>query len=400
MAPIAASITVHFTANYTGQHRICWRIGSVGAYDCSIVIATTTGTSYDVVVPVIVDNESCSDVTFEGYVQATCEDIASTTGRIPFSVVFTPSPTCLPINVLCQTVGIESFTITNPGSGYVGAPTVTLSAGTGTGTAVVGVGAPTATLLFNIGAGLTPGTYLAEPATAIVGVGVGATFDVTVTGAGVISSAVHNAGTGSGYVAGDSVNFPGIPGSATEQVDITAVDTGTIVDITVGVPGSYSVVPGVTIDPPPGFPGPGLTTATATAVLGRCPDGWMSGDNCLGDTYTAYPIEVGLGLSFNMCNVGAVDPGTIPANYLVTAADPTTECCYECVDITITYNNPGGDPVDYAYIDCNPVNLTFRNFATGTITDGNSVTLNCVVKDSWTFSDAAGISVVEAASSC
>jgi len=36
--------------------------------------------TYDVIIPVVVDNETCDDETFEGYVQATCEDESSSTG--------------------------------------------------------------------------------------------------------------------------------------------------------------------------------------------------------------------------------------------------------------------------------------------------------------------------------
>jgi len=396
MAPIAASITVNFTANYTGQHRICWRLGSSGPYDCTTLISTTAGMNYSVIIPVTVDNETCSSVGFEGYVQATCEDESSSSGRIPFSVTFTPSPDCLPIDISCTAVGILEFEMVNNGSGYnAGAPTVTLSSGTGTGTAVVGLGAPIATLLTNPGVGMTIGTYLAEPAAAIAGVGVGATFDVEVAG-GIIISADHNPGTGTGYVGGvDTLNFPGITGSGTEIVSVTTDDLDTIVSITVGVPGSYSSVPTVVIDPPPAG-----VTATALVILDNCADAWLSGDNCNGDAYDAYPISPALGESFAMCNLGAIDPGTLPAGYTVSVGDPLTECCYDCVDVTITHNNPGADPIDYAYIDCNPLNVTYKNFLSGSLADGANITLNCVVNNSWAFSGVTGVSVVTAPTSC
>lgn len=91
MAPQPATITVNFTPNYTGNHRICYRIqGSGDPYVCTIVNAPAT--SYGI--PVMVDHETCEDVTFEGYIQPLCQEEESEEGRIPFTVTFTPEPSC------------------------------------------------------------------------------------------------------------------------------------------------------------------------------------------------------------------------------------------------------------------------------------------------------------------
>lgn len=394
MAPIAASITVSWTSNYAGQHRVCWRLGSSGAYDCSTVVSCTGGgATCSVTIPVTVDNESCEDSVFEGYVQATCEDVSSTNGRIPFSVNFVPSPTCLGVNITCTNVELAEITITNAGSGYVGAPTISFTGGGGSGataTAVVGTGGVSTMLITNPGSGGVTGpiTYSNVAANALTGVGVG-DFDVTVTG-GVISGVVPSS-PGTGYVGGDTFSFTSgdIGGVTGSVITVVTVDTGTIIEVTLTDPGSgYTSQPTIVFS---------SGTAAATAILAPCPDAWLAGNNCLGDAYDAYPITPALGQTFNICNIGGEDPETIPSEYTV---DTTTDCCYDCVNIQITYNNPGGNDVSYAYIDCNPLNATYRNWVTDTISDGDVVSINCVVSNSYAFSSATGISVVTSASTC
>ncbi len=393
MAPTAGSITVNWTSNYAGQHRVCWRIGSSGPYDCSTLVNCTGGGSpCSVVIPVTVDNETCSTLTFEGYVQSGCEDVTSTNGRIPFSTTFVPSPTCLPITVTCSNVSLAGFEITNPGSGYVVAPGVTITGGGGSaaaGTAVVGTGGITGLIITNPGSGgpVGPVTYSGVASVAISTSGTG-TFDVDVTG-GVISGVTVV--TSTGFVAGDTFTFNSASiGSTTGTViTVTTEDTGTITQITLTNPGSgYTSQPSVTLS---------AGTATAEAILAPCAGAWLSGNNCLGNAYSAYPIGVELGQAFDLCNTGAVDPGTIPSEFTIT---PSVDCCYDCVDIQITYNNPGGDPVDYAYINCNSLDISYRDFVSDTINDGDTVTISCVVNNSWAFSSTTGITVVSSASSC
>ena len=63
MAAIPATITVNFTANYAGPHRVCWRIGASGPYDCTTsVTCTGGGNPCQAVITTTVDNESCDDL--------------------------------------------------------------------------------------------------------------------------------------------------------------------------------------------------------------------------------------------------------------------------------------------------------------------------------------------------
>jgi hypothetical protein len=167
-----STITVAFTSNYAGPHRVCWRIGSSGAYDCSTVVnCAGSGDSCQAVIDVgTLDNETCDEIEFEGYVQSMCEDISSEDGRVPFTVTFTPDPACNRYTVTCANVGIASFTVLSGGSGYdpFNPPVVTISGGGGSGAAGVAVvtgDAVTSITLTNAGSGYTsiPTVTIAAP---------------------------------------------------------------------------------------------------------------------------------------------------------------------------------------------------------------------------------------------
>jgi len=90
-----ATITVNFTANYAGPHRICWRQCSVGAYVCTnIVECVGGGNACSATISIMVDPESCTPACFEGYIQATCNPEGSSVDRVPWTVTFEPSPAC------------------------------------------------------------------------------------------------------------------------------------------------------------------------------------------------------------------------------------------------------------------------------------------------------------------
>jgi hypothetical protein len=93
-----ATINVEFIANYAGQHRVCWRVQNLitpGTYACTnIVTCVGGGNMCSTIVSVMVDPESCDPVIFEGYIQATCNVEGSLIDRVPFEVIYTPTPTC------------------------------------------------------------------------------------------------------------------------------------------------------------------------------------------------------------------------------------------------------------------------------------------------------------------
>lgn len=89
------TITVNFTAEYAGPHRICWRQCGVGQYVCTNIINCVGGGNVcSAVISVMVNPESCDPVCFEGYIQATCNPEGSSTGQVPWTTTFTPNPAC------------------------------------------------------------------------------------------------------------------------------------------------------------------------------------------------------------------------------------------------------------------------------------------------------------------
>lgn len=102
MALVPATITVNFTSNYTGDHRVCYRLGGVGPYDCTtIVTCLGGGTPCSTTINVTVDDESCDDYVYDGYVQAVCEEEASLIGRVAWIATYTPTNACFSVAFTC-----------------------------------------------------------------------------------------------------------------------------------------------------------------------------------------------------------------------------------------------------------------------------------------------------------
>lgn len=100
---IPATLTVNFIANYTGQHRVCWRIqGMPGPFICTnIVDCVGGGNVCSAVINIMVDPDSCDTVIYEGYIQATCNPEGSGTGQIPWVESYVPNPSCAKYAVQC-----------------------------------------------------------------------------------------------------------------------------------------------------------------------------------------------------------------------------------------------------------------------------------------------------------
>jgi len=100
-----ATITVNFTANYAGPHRICWRQCGVGPYVCTnIVECAGGGNACSITISVMVDPESCDPICFEGYIQATCNPESSSEGQVPWTTTFTPNPVCKMYTLACTSI--------------------------------------------------------------------------------------------------------------------------------------------------------------------------------------------------------------------------------------------------------------------------------------------------------
>jgi len=381
MASTPASIDVSFNANYTGSHRVCWRIGSSGPYDCSTtVVCAGGGNPCSTSVGITVDDETCNDVTFEGYVQATCEDIGSLNGRVPFSITFTPNPTCKPYRITCSSVSVGGGTVTVPGSGYTpppaAAPTVTLTGGGGSGataTALVGKGGIKTTTVTNGGTGYDGGgsaIFNVVPANTLTGVGSGATFNVHV-GAGIVTS-VDVVAPGVDYAISDTFNFDNTHLGGTGSgvvITVASVNTGTIESITITAAGSgYSSVPTLTIAPSPSGPS---GNATGIATLNDC--GLLDyGTDCDGSNKPDI-TAMSLNETFVTCYQGV--PPTLGTGYTIAADNDA--CCYDCIQYTITKPSSGtAHPATVVYTDC-----TTRDSIQQTINNSGSI-VACAVNGS------------------
>lgn len=397
MAAVPASLNVNFTSNYTGNHRICYRIGNAGPYNCSTVVACAgSGAPCSGVIAITVDNETCDPVTYEGYVQAECEDIASLNGRVPFTITFTPVPTCASYNVTCSSVGIASISVTNPGGGYdpLNPPALNI-VGTGTGTvanAVVGNGGIKTETITNGGTGYNGGgsaVFLGVSAVNITGVGTGALYDVTVTAGVITAIALTNTPTapGSGYAIGDTFTFNNaqLGGSGSGGIiTVATLNTGEIQYVNVSNPGSgYSVLPLITVDASPCVSVP-CSNATVEAVLAPC-DTIDNLLNCGGGPSGVTITGLTIGQSFITCNTGAP---TLPTGYTVTPQG----CCYDCISITVTKDIGDSGNSTLYYRACDTRALTEVN-----VTPGFNQTY-CVVAGSYVVVEAGdATSVVEGA---
>ena len=398
MTPVAGALTITWLNQYVGPHRVCYRLVTAppSTFTCVTVnCPNPPGSSNTITIPVLVDNESCDTLTWEVYVQAECEDINSTTGRVYVtpSPTFVPAPECTGLTLTCTEVPLVGFDITYDGrenangGGYNGTETVDVGGDT-SGSLIIGIGDPNDLLITNPGGGAaTDGVYNNVPLTG--GSGTGATATVTIT-AGVVSG-VTSLGTAlTPYAFGDNLGVdetfaPGLAGLAGEVINVVEVDLGTVIGINYTPPPGtlYLVPPTVTIDPAT----LGGAVATAVALLGNCPSGWDAGTNCLGDALGNYATEVAQGVSFDMCYDGGTYNGgdDLEADYGFVLSS-SSDCCYDCVDVTIENNT--GDTINFSYVLC--ADKTLDN---DTLANGASITIDCVVNNSWSF-DVNSVNVV------
>lgn len=157
---------------------------------------------------------------------------------------------------------VVSYTLTNPGRGYVNAPIVTLSGGGGTGATAR---ADLANVVSAISVSSGGAGYTSAPLVTLSGgSGSGATAEATVSG-GVVTAITVTSG-GDGYTGVPIVTLSG--GGATTPAVATASiskQIAQIVRVTAGT--GYTSAPTVTITPAAGDPAPAVA-ATAVAWLG------------------------------------------------------------------------------------------------------------------------------------
>lgn len=372
MALVPVNLQINFTANYAGQHRACYRLaGSGSAYTC--VNVTCAVGACTALIPVFVDNETCVTVQYEGYVQPTCQDVASTDGRTAWSYTFTPSPTCKNYVVTCVSEAVASATMTSEASGYnpSSVPAVLFTGGGGTGaaaTAVVGFGGITSVAIVDGGTLYTNGTYLNCDLTG--GSGTGAKATVIITGGVVTSVTVTTAGTG--YLSTDvlavgcGINGATVPGTLSIVSEYGKVRSLTITDGGSG----YTSAPTITIAPNPG----NTATATATAVLSACPA--FTNNGCSGTPVVIPEGAVDVGESISVCSTSG--PPVVASNYSILLSG---NCLCNCSLTTIGVSGPIDTTIRYFYTTCGGAVVT------GILTVGGSPSsiIVCAVTGSVVF---------------
>lgn len=356
--PTSTFIELTWDSNYTGAHRVAYRQGSSGPYTYVTVTCPGSGASCGYNIPITVDNESCTAVTYEGYIQATCEDISSLTGRVPFTTTFTPNPNCKQFEITCDNSSIKSVTLVSGGSGYASAPLIN---------GVTALGSPV-----NIGA--SGGGNISMTG----GSGTGLVINVGAnefTSSVILNSIVN---PGSGYTVGNVVS--GTVGVGTVYFTVTAVD-GTVGSITLTNGGS-GYTSGTTVN----IVGANTTPASATVVLNHC-DSFNLYD-CDGMTATVIPYDTNLDGIFG----GELFPGdsiklcsdivpAVPSSYTVTQ---TGACACGCKEYELEFVS-GTGLVQGTYQPClsSSARQSFSMSPTNTLTF-------CAVEDSIVYEPKTG----------
>lgn len=278
MALVSVSLTINFVSNYAGTHRVCVSTDGGTVYDCTTIVSCIGfGTACSAVWYGTVDNETCDNVTFDVYVQPTCEEEGSLEKRTYSSYTFIPSPACKKYTLECVNVPVESIFMVDAGSGYTIVPNVTLSGG-------VGVGATATAALDGFG---------------------GITISLTTPGSGYTSAPFVNI---------DPPDTPGIQAEATAVLD----QCGSITFATCS--GDYTI-PADTIELnqqfdvcSPATGGPTITTEYTKTLNGNC--------LCDCENITLEIVSAGGTIDYyaNLCD-GAQVSGT------VTVGDPILSAC-------------------------------------------------------------------------
>jgi hypothetical protein len=140
---MAAILTVTYTPNYSGNHRICFKTTGQ-TYCCynddsASVIGVEKSTTIDLeefelCLGILPQPVGCDGSTVDGYVQPICIEQSSDINRVAFTADF-PSTACSAYGIECQESGIAEITVVEPGYGWpVGVvPTITIIDSSGQG---------------------------------------------------------------------------------------------------------------------------------------------------------------------------------------------------------------------------------------------------------------------------
>jgi hypothetical protein len=340
MASVPALLNFAFdSTNTSGCYRIATRIQGSGdpyvitAAACTPFVAPTLSVPCTAQIGITVDDETCDDVIYEGYIQPCCQEEASLDGRVPFTVTFTPNPLCKSYELTCISAGVESLTVVTPGTGYIGnkggVETVLFVDPAGTladaECKVEDDGVKTFTTNLPQAAVVADGTYTV----AAIPSGF---FDITVVG-NVITAVsltdltVNPLATGSGYTIADPITFAGVYSALV--LTVTAVyDQGEVLYCGVNSPGSGYTGPTTASI---AAPNPGEVSPVLTVNHTACNPATGLGNLCDESPASVLP-DIFLGTTLQICRRGSL--GAIPTDLQAVAGG----CCADqtCTDYELT----------------------------------------------------------------
>ena len=145
---MAAILTVGYTPNYAGNHRICFKT-TRETYCCynddsASVIGVEKYTEivlddFELCLGTLPAPVGCAASEVQGYIQPTCIDQTSDINRSPFTASFNAT-ICNAYKITCEASGITDIAINEPGYGWPTGvvPSITINDSSGSGSGFVG----------------------------------------------------------------------------------------------------------------------------------------------------------------------------------------------------------------------------------------------------------------------
>ena len=339
-----ATITINYTANYLGDHRVCYRQVGTTNYCCltdtvsalgpqtfiidfAVLADFCDGTADEVVVPVETD---CGPYSYEGYIQPDCEVLGSPNNRTLWTADFTTTPSCLAYIITCESAGVASITVTEPDGGMVAVPGVTITGGGGAGATAIAL-MRTYTAGISISAA-GAGYIVGEQVFITGGTGSGIQLQVATLGGG---------GSIATFIVISEGLYSVLPGTVGVASTASGAGAGATFDILYSLAAVTVTAPGddYTSAPTIGFTGAAPAVPEAFALLLPCND--FTTPSC-GATAT---VGLEIGQSAVFCDTTGT-PVMADDGYNVVA-DPAVTCC-GCSEITAVALG-SGEVIPYIY---------------------------------------------------
>lgn len=118
--PTPGYIALQFNATYLGDYRICWRVNT-GSYSCFTMNCGSIGACTAYITPVSFPTDTCDTDSYNGYVQAACEDPNTLDGAVMWDIDYATIQACVPWEYSCLGTNVtnSSFNIDITGSGQL-----------------------------------------------------------------------------------------------------------------------------------------------------------------------------------------------------------------------------------------------------------------------------------------